>query len=210
MITREALLLSLESLKESSSAFPPLESAVGGVLKLVNTYETMTQNQDDIRNFRVRVDTIQDSLVKVFGSDESYVRHLTTTQHQALEAFDRSIQRIVQDLDDLASTGEGRFRRFVLARRHRSQFLELLARLSDADNDFRRSLELDIHHGVHKIGLMAAAHHSLVEAHHSVVEEHLHAVKTTLAHFESSPDRRVNGIYLSLPDSIGLFAVARS
>lgn len=39
IVARELVVLSLQSLKESSPALPPLESVLGGLLQLVNTYE---------------------------------------------------------------------------------------------------------------------------------------------------------------------------
>lgn len=42
--SREALILSLETLKESTSVFPPLESAAGGVLKFITCHEVCWQS----------------------------------------------------------------------------------------------------------------------------------------------------------------------
>ncbi|KZV68061.1 hypothetical protein PENSPDRAFT_687535 [Peniophora sp. CONT] len=188
-ITREAVILSLESLKESSAAFPPLESTVGGILKLVKTYETMSRNKADLQKLYDRIDGIQDSLVDAYGSDVMHTYPLSATQLKALEAFDESIQSIVRDLDALAKRGKSSWRRFVLARSQSSQISELLSSLSEADGDFRRSLELDTNRHVYKIQSEAVTHHS-------VVQDDLRVLKT-----------RVDDILSLLSKAFGLFAV---
>ncbi|VDB83258.1 unnamed protein product [Peniophora sp. CBMAI 1063] len=204
-ITRELVILSLESLKESSAVFPPLESTLGGVLKLMYTFETMLQNKSDRQTLYHRIDVIQDSLVDAWESRDAHSHGHSEVFLKALARLNRAVQCILQDLETLAMEGDSRWRRFILARKQKSQIAELLMRLSDADNNFRRSLELDTHRAVSIIRASNAAHHV-------VVEESLHDLKKVVARLESGPTSAV----VAKNDSIilflifGLFAVARS
>ncbi|VDC03879.1 unnamed protein product [Peniophora sp. CBMAI 1063] len=143
-MTREALILGLESLEATSPAFPPLEAVVGGLMKLLNTYETMVQNEDDRRRLYERIDAMQENLVIAWGDRDFSTCPISDAQVRALERLDISIQDILREAS--ATTGVGRrdaVKRFILARKHKADISDLLRSLSDADDDFRRSVELD-------------------------------------------------------------------
>ncbi|KZV59583.1 hypothetical protein PENSPDRAFT_406302 [Peniophora sp. CONT] len=143
-LTHELVILSLQSLKESSPIFPPLQSVVGGLLKLIDTYETMTQNEIDRQRLYGRVDTIQESLVVAWGdTTNSAVCPLSEVQVKALVAFDFSLQCLLNDAIVLAAQRQGWLSRLVLARTHKTQIADFHAKLAQADDDFRRTLELD-------------------------------------------------------------------
>ncbi|KZV70778.1 hypothetical protein PENSPDRAFT_752303 [Peniophora sp. CONT] len=156
-------MLSLQSLKESSTAFPPLQSVLGGLLQLLNTYDTMMQNAGDRQRLYDRIDAIQDSLIIAWGNDDSRLRPFTNTQLRALEAFGMSIQRILHEANSLSASGSSPLRQFVLARRHKGQISGLLSSLTQADDDFRRCIQLDNSHRIVDVQLTAYEHHAATQ-----------------------------------------------
>ncbi|KZV70779.1 hypothetical protein PENSPDRAFT_685210 [Peniophora sp. CONT] len=136
-------MLSLESLEASSPAFPPLEAVVGGLMKLINTYETMVQNEVDRGRLYERIDAIQESLVIAWGDRDFSTCRISEAQVRALERLNVSVQHILREASVVAAGRNGKLRRFILAGKHKTDISDLVRSLSDADDDFRRSIELD-------------------------------------------------------------------
>ncbi|KZV70147.1 hypothetical protein PENSPDRAFT_456275 [Peniophora sp. CONT] len=63
-IAKDALLLSLEGLAQSADAFPPLKSAVGGLLFIVTQIELVSNNKGQIHDIYVQIDGFAESLVR--------------------------------------------------------------------------------------------------------------------------------------------------
>ncbi|KZV70781.1 hypothetical protein PENSPDRAFT_685212 [Peniophora sp. CONT] len=160
-------MLGLQSLKESSPVCPPLQSVVGGLLKLVETYEIMTQNKLDCQKLYERIDAIQDSLVVAWGdADPSFCR-LSEAQLTAMMSFDKSIQCIISDVDSLVARFKHPLRRFILASQNKAYVSDCLAKLSQAEDDFRRTIELDMSR------LVTCMHKSIVTVSEQSFERHL-------------------------------------
>ncbi|VDC03878.1 unnamed protein product [Peniophora sp. CBMAI 1063] len=161
-ITREFVILSLESLKETSPAFPPLQGAIGGLLKLVNTYEMMTQNVPYRQRLYERIDKIQDDLIFAWKDFDIRTCSLSDLQVRALESFEISIQHILDDANAILNSGMNPLRRFILAREHRSQLSDLVLRLANADDDFRRLIELDTNARITKMQLTSSEESAII------------------------------------------------
>ncbi|VDB83248.1 unnamed protein product [Peniophora sp. CBMAI 1063] len=233
-LAANTLRISLETLKEASPAFPPLQGAVGGLLKLMSHYETMAQNTLDRQKLYDRIGVVKGSLeaacniLQNCAEDADERRQVPLTA--SLKALAESIQAIIDVLPP--AHRQGRLKRFLLARDHRSQIMDLLARLSEVDDDFRRSLEIDTNGHVQSVTLRTDSHvnevHSLglevsrridligslaLDINHRVGELELTLTRLTVnANRRASlkPGAAIRFSALTLPSLNGLFAVARS
>ncbi|VDB84569.1 unnamed protein product [Peniophora sp. CBMAI 1063] len=141
-------MLSLQSLKESSPICPPVQSVVGGLLKLVDTYEIAVQNETDRRRLYERVDAIQGSLEAAWGDTDIREFCLSEVQLAALETLNVNMQSLLGVASQLSLTRIRHWAhrlalRFILARAHKDQITVLHTALAHMDDDFRRTLELD-------------------------------------------------------------------
>ncbi|KZV68060.1 hypothetical protein PENSPDRAFT_754382 [Peniophora sp. CONT] len=221
-VAREALMLGLETLRDSAPALPPLQGAAGGILKLISCYESMTRNKVDRQGLYDRVDAIRGNLESARRRVSSHTEPPSEKYRAAvliLEKFETCIQNILRDTDALVTSSRGRVRRFVMARDHKSQISDLLSRLSEADDHFRRSLEVETNLQVtetHSLVLDASLRvnevHSLeLDTNHRVsdvqsttsaylirldaVQAELRAVRSTIVCLEQDTSNRVNDIH---------------
>ncbi|KAI0319549.1 hypothetical protein OF83DRAFT_1082190 [Amylostereum chailletii] len=134
-LTSDTLLCGLEALKESSDAFPPLKSAVCGIMFIVNHAKKSKANKAAVEGIYRRIDEIQDSLVRAVPD----VGDLSPAQQRAIEAFDGAVQLVCKEMESMFK--QGRLSRFVRAGKHNDKLGEFARRLGDADATFTSSPE---------------------------------------------------------------------
>ncbi|VDC03706.1 unnamed protein product [Peniophora sp. CBMAI 1063] len=135
-IVHEGAILGLETLKESASVFPPLESALGGLLKLVHTCE----NANDCQELHERIRKIEQDLHSWAARAQDAPAH-SGELATALQTFHTSLEYIMRDVETLLiQQSKRKWWRFLLARKHKLRIDNLLSRLSIADEDFQRCL----------------------------------------------------------------------
>ncbi|KAI0321245.1 hypothetical protein OF83DRAFT_1168583 [Amylostereum chailletii] len=84
-ITSRTIRIGLEALNESSDVFPPLKSAIGGILFILTLTETMQGNKTAIEDIYQRIDEIQKNLESAMPPE---LLHFSPALYQAIEVFD--------------------------------------------------------------------------------------------------------------------------
>ncbi|VDB96256.1 unnamed protein product [Peniophora sp. CBMAI 1063] len=131
---KEALLFGLEGLSQSADAFPPLKSAVGGLLFIVNQIELVSNNKNQIREIYAQIDGYAASLELAVPD----VTALSPAGKNAICAFAAIIQAVRRDLDSLVQ--EKCSWRFLRAKRHSARLQAILRQLDQADASFTRTM----------------------------------------------------------------------
>ncbi|KZV67280.1 hypothetical protein PENSPDRAFT_688266 [Peniophora sp. CONT] len=134
VIAKEILVLSLQALFESADAFPPLKSAVGGLLFLTTQVELVSGNQEQIADIYAQIDAFAASL-------ESAIPDATTLS----SAHEAAILALAQDIGAVCVEAEmiahqRPFMRFVRAKRHSAVSGRLMKKLDRANESFMRTM----------------------------------------------------------------------
>ncbi|VDC01502.1 unnamed protein product [Peniophora sp. CBMAI 1063] len=127
-IAKDALLLALEAIVQSSDAFPPLKSAASGLLFFVTCVDVASSNKKQIRDVYRRIDGLAASL-------ERGARHgdpLSPAHQEIAAVLARDIAVLNEDLQDIVSERKSRFKTFFSAKRHREELQDILSQLEAA------------------------------------------------------------------------------
>ncbi|KAI0052755.1 hypothetical protein FA95DRAFT_1553014 [Auriscalpium vulgare] len=100
-VSSDAAFLALEALRESADVFPPLKSAVGGLMFLLSISRTLSSNKDEARHIADRVDHIS-ALLEHAVPDAT---NISAPVRIAIDVFDRSLHRINEEVSDICMTG---------------------------------------------------------------------------------------------------------
>ncbi|KAJ7138945.1 hypothetical protein C8R46DRAFT_605174 [Mycena filopes] len=123
----DVLYTSLDALRESSDAFPPLKSAVGGVMALWEMAKRAKHSKADARGLALGAQEILDVLVDAVPDDPSTIT----------PAMLFSIQRFIDVLDDSTRAVEsialaGSFSRAMRHKRNEETLQDIKRRLNEA------------------------------------------------------------------------------
>ncbi|VDB96268.1 unnamed protein product [Peniophora sp. CBMAI 1063] len=128
-LIKDALLVSLEGLAESADAFPPLKSAIGGLLYLTKQIDLVSNNQSQIEAIYAQINSFTASLAHA-------VSDATSLSHVHKDA----IRALAGDIRDIKVEGKHPIVRFLRAKRHSGDLQDLSRQLDQADASFRRTL----------------------------------------------------------------------
>ncbi|KZV71067.1 hypothetical protein PENSPDRAFT_684935 [Peniophora sp. CONT] len=133
-MVRDALLLNLEALAQSADAFPPLKSAVGGLLFIARQLELVSSNKAAILEFYARIDSVAASLVRAVPD----VTMLSSVARIAIHALMEDIHSLCAEVEVVAS--ERPLLRFIRAQQTRGRLEGFTRRLDEAHASFIVSL----------------------------------------------------------------------
>jgi len=138
----EAVYITLKLVKESSAAFPPLQSVAGGLVSFLELCRTMADNEDLRSRVLDRVESIEQSLIAALPEADAHQlrqEDLTPVQLAALIKFALDIDKIINDLleEDTKRKWRTLLPRLVTANKRKSKLESSLIRLEDAAKDFR-------------------------------------------------------------------------
>ncbi|VDB88459.1 unnamed protein product [Peniophora sp. CBMAI 1063] len=131
-MAKDILLLALEALASSADAFPPLKSAVGGLLFLIEHADQAAGNRKQIREIYGRVNALITALkpVSVKGSP------IVSEHLDAFDVLSRAIVLLQEDLGSIVRERKNRFKRYFSARRHRSELQDVIVQLETASTRY--------------------------------------------------------------------------
>ncbi|KZV70163.1 hypothetical protein PENSPDRAFT_456720 [Peniophora sp. CONT] len=129
-VVKDSLLLSLTALAESSDSFPPLKSAVGGLLFLVTQVELVAGNKAQVEELYAQIDSFAASLERAIPD----VTVLSPTAKSAIRALAEDVQAVCVDMEAIAS--QRPILRFLRAKRHSGDLQDLIRRLDQANTSF--------------------------------------------------------------------------
>ncbi|KZV70138.1 hypothetical protein PENSPDRAFT_752825 [Peniophora sp. CONT] len=135
-LAKETLLLGLQGLLASADAFPPLKSAVGGLLFFVDQIELASDNKTQVLNIYANISTIASSLARAIPDGTE----LSRAHEAALSALTSEIQLLCTSLEGIAHERKRPIKRFICAKRHRAQLEEIGQRLNNGDASFMRTM----------------------------------------------------------------------
>ncbi|VDC01471.1 unnamed protein product [Peniophora sp. CBMAI 1063] len=133
-MAKDVLLLSLEALAQSADAFPPLKSAVGGLLFLTTQIELVSSNKEQISKIYAQIDAFAASLVRAIPDATA----LSPAHEAAIRALAEDIQAVSLDIEAIAR--QRPVKHLFCAKRHSGQLVQLMKRLDQADKSFTRTL----------------------------------------------------------------------
>ncbi|KAI0052754.1 hypothetical protein FA95DRAFT_1601459 [Auriscalpium vulgare] len=96
-VSSDVALLAPEALRESADVLPPLQSAVGGLIYLLDLSRTMSSNIDETRRIADRVDQIS-ALLEYAVPDAT---NISAPVKIAIDVFDHSLRHINEQLSDI-------------------------------------------------------------------------------------------------------------
>ncbi|KAJ7664969.1 hypothetical protein B0H17DRAFT_1184576 [Mycena rosella] len=142
LIAGDLLWTSLLALKESADAFPPLKSAVGGVVALYEIAERAKHCKADARDIAERTKVILDVIAEAVP-DPSII---TPPMLQDIERFTALLDEIWCSMQAITLTG-GLLRRLVHLNRNERTIERIKARLDVAFSDFMAAsaLRVEVH-----------------------------------------------------------------
>ncbi|VDB96244.1 unnamed protein product [Peniophora sp. CBMAI 1063] len=128
--TKDTFLLGLEALADSADAFPPLKSAVCGLLFIVKQANMVTTNAQQVTDVYAQIDSMAASLVRAIPD----ATQLSPTTEVAIRALDEDVRALCADVESIRRQRSPS--RFIRARQHASQLDKLSKRLAQADASF--------------------------------------------------------------------------
>ncbi|KAJ7433600.1 hypothetical protein B0H11DRAFT_2259292 [Mycena galericulata] len=125
----DVLWNSLYALRESADAFPPLKSAVGGVLAVWDIAERAQHAKAETRDIALRTKAILDLIADAVpnGSD------IPSPLLRSIERFTTKVEEIRRDISPIALSGT--FSRFVHLKRNEDMVRNIKAQLDEAYRD---------------------------------------------------------------------------
>ncbi|KAI0045592.1 hypothetical protein FA95DRAFT_1680376 [Auriscalpium vulgare] len=136
-LSSDVLMVSLEALRESAEAFPPLRSAVGCLILLLQLFQGMTSNRDEIVRIAARIDEISALLARAVPD----VTRIPPILRHAIETLDRDLNNIYEASSEIARQPKGW--RFLKAARHADSLLSFNHRIDEALLGFSVAVELN-------------------------------------------------------------------
>ncbi|KAJ7055844.1 hypothetical protein C8F01DRAFT_1157876 [Mycena amicta] len=134
----DVLNVSLFALKESADAFPPLKSAVGGVLAVWDVADRMKHCKSKARTIALRTTQILDVMAEAIPDASKIPDPLL----QSIERFTSRLDDVRQRMEDM-----NRLRglsRFVNLRQNERVLQDILGELDDTYRDFMTALALRV------------------------------------------------------------------
>ncbi|KAJ7713024.1 hypothetical protein B0H14DRAFT_3017351 [Mycena olivaceomarginata] len=128
----------LLALKESADAFPPLKSAVGGVLAVTDIAQRAKHSKSDARDIALRTQAILDIIAAALP-DPSVI---SDSMLQSIECFTRLLDEINTAIEPIALSGS--VSRVVHLNRHERVVQDIKARLEDSYRDFMAACTLRV------------------------------------------------------------------
>ncbi|KZV70160.1 hypothetical protein PENSPDRAFT_456648 [Peniophora sp. CONT] len=129
-LAKDALLFSLKALAQSADAFPPLKSAVGGLLFVANQIELVSSNKAQIGEIYAQIDAFAAALVRAVPDATA----LSPALEAAIRALADDVEAVCVDIQPI--THQRWAVRFLRAKRHDRQLQDLARRLEQAKNTF--------------------------------------------------------------------------
>ncbi|KAJ7907767.1 hypothetical protein B0H13DRAFT_1879313 [Mycena leptocephala] len=124
-LTFDAILTSLNVLRESADALPPLKSAVGGVVAVWDLAERLAASDEDAQKLAWRAITILDTIYNAVG--EADPQAISPRILKSILDFERLLNDLRNAMDRIAK--RGRIRRLLNLRRIESQLASFNSRL---------------------------------------------------------------------------------
>ncbi|KZV70162.1 hypothetical protein PENSPDRAFT_734955 [Peniophora sp. CONT] len=131
---KDILILSLEALSESADAFPPLKSAVGGLLYFTKRVELVSGNKEQIGEIYAQIDAFAASLVRAIPD----ATVLSPAHEAAILSLAEDINAVCVDMEVIAR--QRLFWRFLRAKPHSAQLQRMMKCLKRADRSFTRTI----------------------------------------------------------------------
>ncbi|KAH9852378.1 hypothetical protein C2E23DRAFT_903842 [Lenzites betulinus] len=103
-IAVNGLITALKVTKEATPIFPPLQSAAGGILAIIDVFQKMSSNKDDIEMLTRYLEKLGEFYKTVSASfPGDYKRACPEALRKRLEDFDREVREIEQDVRKLGA-----------------------------------------------------------------------------------------------------------
>ncbi|KAJ7438518.1 hypothetical protein B0H11DRAFT_2293800 [Mycena galericulata] len=134
----DALRTALFALKESAAAFPPLESAVGGVIALCNIAERSKHSKSEAHDIALRTKEILDVVADAVPD----VTKIHPDMRTSIERFTVLLDDIRYRMEAVALTG--RVSRLVHLNRNERMLRDIKSQLDEAYQDFSVAVALRI------------------------------------------------------------------
>ncbi|VDB88457.1 unnamed protein product [Peniophora sp. CBMAI 1063] len=134
--TKDALLLVLDGISQSSDAFPPLKSAASGLLFFAACADLASSNKKQIRDIYKQIETLAISLKRGVRDGTP----ISSEQQDAIAALAQDIAMLNEDVRDIVNERKSRFKRFFGAKRHREELQDVVARLEMARSTYTTTL----------------------------------------------------------------------
>ncbi|KAJ7689728.1 hypothetical protein B0H17DRAFT_632610 [Mycena rosella] len=130
-LSSDAIRESLSLLKDSADAFPPLKSAVGGVLAIWDLVERVSASDENAQALAHRATGILDTISKSVGRTGS----VSSEMRREIDNFNVLLAEISAAMEGHLKTG--RLRRVLHLRRQESRLARFTARLDAAAEAFK-------------------------------------------------------------------------
>ncbi|KAJ7689722.1 hypothetical protein B0H17DRAFT_1066122 [Mycena rosella] len=130
-LSSDAIRESLSLLKDSADAFPPLKSAVGGVLAVWDLAERVSASDENAQALAHRVTGILDTISKSVGKTGS----VSPEMQREIDKFNALLDEISAAMKGHLKAG--RLRRVLHLRRQESRLAQFTARLDAAAEAFK-------------------------------------------------------------------------
>ncbi|KAK7063424.1 hypothetical protein R3P38DRAFT_2818553 [Favolaschia claudopus] len=121
----------LEVLERSSDAFPPLKSAVGGVIAIWEITERAKRTKDEILKISSRASDIVELIRKVYPDPSA---RIPDNMRRRIEEFDATLTEIRSQLDDIILNHSRVWP--LVSRGNKALLQDIKARLDTEFNDF--------------------------------------------------------------------------
>ncbi|KAF7343304.1 hypothetical protein MVEN_01762700 [Mycena venus] len=134
----DLLSTALVALKESADAFPPLKSAVGGVLAVTDIAQRAKHSKSDALDIAHRTQGILNVIADAVPDPST----ISTPMLQSIERFTMLLDEISAAMEPIALSGS--ISRIVHLHRNERMILDIKARLDDAYRDFVAAVALRV------------------------------------------------------------------
>ncbi|KAJ6476066.1 hypothetical protein DFH09DRAFT_1293207 [Mycena vulgaris] len=132
-LSSDSIRTSLDILRDSADVFPPLKSAVGGVLAVWNLADRVSMSDDNARALAWHTVGILDVIYNAVGGVNS--ASISPGMLQEIVKFEQLLHEISAAMEGQLKAG--RFRRILHLRRHESQLAGFSSRLDAASEAFK-------------------------------------------------------------------------
>ncbi|KAJ7631601.1 hypothetical protein DFH06DRAFT_698239 [Mycena polygramma] len=179
----DVLWTALTALQESADAFPPLKSAVGGVIAICNIAERAKRSRSEARYIALRTADILDVIASAVpdGSD------IPPAMLKSMERFALLLDTVEREVKAITETG--RRPAFLYLNRNESAIESIKTRLDDAYRDVATASTMRIEVGLRELSSETAASTSWIQSQQvktSTAVQNLSAetksIKTQLSH----------------------------
>ncbi|KAJ6521658.1 hypothetical protein DFH09DRAFT_1331075 [Mycena vulgaris] len=132
-LSSDSIRTSLNILRDSADVFPPLKSAVGGVLAVWDLADRVSTSDENARALAWRAVGILDAIYNAVGGADS--ASISPGMLQEILKFEQLLREISAAMEGQLKAG--RFRRVLHLRRHESQLAGFTSRLDASSEAFK-------------------------------------------------------------------------